>query len=69
MSFVVDGPNPRGRPRLRWSDVVQKDMKIKDINITLADDREKWRNAIKPQTTQQMRLQPATSGRRSINDQ
>ena len=50
MSFNVDGPTSRGRPKLRWKDVVNADLRKKHLNISLACDRSKWRNAIRPVT-------------------
>ena len=46
----VDGPTPRGRPKLGWKDVVAADLRKKQLNIALANDRSKWRNAIRPVT-------------------
>ena len=63
MSFNVDGPTSRGRPKLRWKDVVNADLRKKHLNISLACDRSKWRNAIRP-VTQQIALQPTMSGTR-----
>ncbi len=34
----VGGPRKIGRPKLRWSDVIRKDMKIEE-----AQDRRTWR--------------------------
>ena len=48
MSFIVDGPTPRGRPRLRWSDVINKDLKIFKLKPEMANDRMKWKKAITP---------------------
>ena len=36
MNFDVDGPTPRGRPKLRWKDVVNADLRKKQLNIALA---------------------------------
>ena len=47
MSFNVDRPTSQGRPKLRWKDVVT-DPRKKHLNISLASDRSKWRNAIRP---------------------
>ena len=68
MNFDVDGPTPWGRPKLRWKDVVNADLCKKQVNIALASDRSKWRNAIRP-VTQQNALQPTMSGKRRGNDQ
>ena len=51
MSLDIDGPTPCGRPRLRWSDVINKDLKKRGINIELACNTPKWRHAIRPQMT------------------
>ena len=63
MSFSVDGPTSRGRPKLRWKDLVSADLRNKHLNISLASDRSKWRNAIRP-VTQQIAFKPAMSGTR-----
>ena len=68
MNFNVDGPTPWGRPKLRWKDVVNADLLKKQLNIVLASDRSKWRNAIRP-VTQQNVLQPTMSGKWRGNDQ
>ena len=39
----VEGVRPRGRPKLRWKDTVEKDMKEMGIGISLAKYREKWK--------------------------
>ena len=38
MSFNVDGPTYRGRPKLNWEDVVNTDLHKKHQNISLASD-------------------------------
>ena len=68
MNFNVDGPTPGGRPKLRWNDVVNTDLRKKQLNIALASDISKWRNAIRP-VTQQNALQPTMSGKWRGNDQ
>ena len=50
MSFNVDGPTSPGRPNLMSKDVVKADLCKKHLNITLASDRSKWRNDIRPLT-------------------
>ena len=50
MSFNVDRATSRGRPKLRWKDVINADLSKKHLNISLASDRSKWRNAIRPVT-------------------
>ena len=50
MSFNVDGPTYQGRPKLRWKDLVNADLRQKHLNISLVSDRSTWRNAIRPVT-------------------
>ena len=69
MNFPVEGPTPRGRPKLRWSDVIKVDLKKLGLTPTMANNRKRWRDTIKPRVTQQKELQPTTSGQRSGNDQ
>jgi len=70
MQLHVVGSTPRGRPKLRWSDVVKyDDLRKRGIRADTANNRNKWRDVIKPQLTQQMVLQPTLSRTRSGNDQ
>ena len=39
----IDGKRPRGRPRRRWMDVIQEDMKACRVTEHDTADREKWR--------------------------
>ena len=39
----VDGHRWMGRPKLRWSDAIQKYMKEKQVKIEEALDRRTWR--------------------------
>ena len=63
MTFNVDGSASRGRSKLRWKDVVNADLHKKYLNISLASDRSKWKNPIRP-VTQQIALQPTMGGTR-----
>ena len=38
MSFNVDGPTSRGRPKFRWKDVVKASIHKKHLNISLASE-------------------------------
>ena len=38
----VGGHRKIGRPKLRWSDVIRKDMKEKQVKIEEAQDRRTW---------------------------
>ena len=69
LSVEVDAPQPRGRPKQRWYDVVSKDMKVLGIGKTLAEDRVSWRRKIHPGQTQQSQLQPSRRGRRRLNEE
>ena len=39
MSFNLDEQTSRGRPKLRWNDVVNADLRKKQLNTSLANDR------------------------------
>ena len=67
-SFNVDGPTSRGRPKLRWKDAVNSDLLKKHLDISLPNDRSKWRNAIRP-VIQRIALQPTMSVIWRWNDQ
>lgn len=49
----VDGKRPRGKPKRRWMDVVQKDIKDNGLSLEDAQDRAKWRRST-------MKADPAT---------
>ena len=38
----VDGHRKMGRPKLRWSDVIRKDMQEKQVKIEAAQVRTTW---------------------------
>ena len=42
---------PRGKPRLRWSEIVERDMRKRRLIRADALDRVKWRNGIHERTT------------------
>lgn len=46
-SMKIDGKMKRGRPKTRWMDCVNKDMKAIDVGRQLASDRDKWSQVIK----------------------
>ena len=60
--YVVPGILPRGRPQLRWSDVITKDLKDLNIRKELADERVEWRRAIMPRKIQLQRVRPMRGG-------
>ena len=43
----VEGTRSRGRPRLRWLDVVKEDMAESGLKKKMAQDRSLWRNLSK----------------------
>ena len=45
LDFNVEGAYPRGRPKKRWMENINNDMKTLNINADLALDRDKWRKA------------------------
>ena len=45
-TMTVGGKRPRGRPKLRWMDRVQSDLRHHQLDPKLAQDREAWRNAV-----------------------
>lgn len=54
---------------LKWSDVVSADQSKKGFQITVASDRSKFRNVIKPRIKDTMNeLEPAACGKRNISD-
>ena len=62
MFITLPDDLPRGRPHLRWSHVITKDLKDINIQKELADDREQWRSAIKPVTMQKKTVRPIRCG-------
>jgi len=47
MYCEVEGPRPRGRPKRKWREVVEKDCQACKLNKEDAMDRSKWRKLIK----------------------
>ena len=45
-TMEVDGSGVRGRPRMRWKDVVDKDLKDRDMKKDEAQERIGWRRKI-----------------------
>ena len=45
-TMKVGGKRPRGRPKLRWMDRVQSDLKQHKLDPDLAHNREAWKKAI-----------------------
>ena len=47
MELVLDGTRPRGRPKLRWLDRINADLKEISAQIVDAQDRVRWKNKIR----------------------
>ena len=47
LSMTVTGTRPRGRPNMRWLDILKSDMRIYGINPEMATDRERWAVMVK----------------------
>ena len=60
--YVVPGILPRGRPQLRWSDVITTDFKGLNIRQELDDEGVEWRKVIMPRKIQLQRVRPTGSG-------
>ena len=50
-SMVVPGNAGKGRPRKRWRDVVEDDLKKGRLDRGLAKDRDRWRAQIMGKTS------------------
>lgn len=48
LEFDVPGKFLKGRPRKRWLENIQRDMKSKNLTDDVAQNRLAWRNAIQP---------------------
>ena len=61
----VNGAQPRGRPKKRWSDCIEADLKKLKLKKDLALKRGNLRAAIKPQCARDMgrTVQPSISGK------
>ena len=64
MSFEVEGKRGRGRPRMTWSQVVERDMRECGLKREDVKDRERWRRLLCRTAGQPLRKQ----GKRSYND-
>ena len=42
LQMAVDGKRNRGRPRLRWRDLVKEDMVRNQMTTEMAEDRKRW---------------------------
>ena len=57
MSFEVEGKRGRGRPRMTWSQVVERDMRECGLKREDATDRERWRRLLGRADSQPLRKQ------------
>ena len=46
MSIEVEGKRGRGRPRIKWSHVVERDMRECGLKMEDAKERERWRRLL-----------------------
>ena len=42
LQMTVDGKRNRGRPKLRWEDLVKEDMARNQMTTEMAEDRRHW---------------------------
>jgi len=47
MEYEVEGSRPRGRPKMTWREVVQKDCQARKLNREDAVDHSRWKKLIK----------------------
>ena len=47
LDMEVQGKRRRGRPKIRWKDCIQEDMREKRLRTNMAGDRGKWKLLIK----------------------
>ena len=47
MKMEVPGKRRRGRPRKRWKDTLNEDMREKDVQVNDTQDRCRWRRLIR----------------------
>ena len=47
MEMEVEGNRGRGRPKTRWKDCINGDMREKNIDIAMVNDRRTWKKLIK----------------------
>ena len=50
LQMAVDGKRNRGRPKLRWRDLVEEDMAINRMTTDMAEDRKHWHVIIRSGT-------------------
>ena len=53
--MAVSGNAGKGRPRKRWRDVVEDDLKKGHLDRSLAKDRDKWKAQIMGKTSRPVR--------------
>ena len=52
LQMAVDGKRNRGRPKLRWRDLVKEDMTRNQMTTEMAEDRKHWHVMIQAGTLQ-----------------
>ena len=54
LQMTVDGKRNRGRPKLRWRDLVKEDMVRNQMTTEMAEDRKHWHVIIRAGTLQSL---------------
>ena len=68
LNFEVNGSYPRGRPRKKWFDNIRSDLDKLRLSTSLAQDRSKYRSAIKPSRhAAEEEKEGQKKGKRTIN--
>ena len=57
LQMTVDGKRNRGRPKLRWRDLVKDDMARNQMTTEMAEDRRHWHVMIRADTLRSVGLQ------------
>ncbi|KAI8516233.1 hypothetical protein Bbelb_048140 [Branchiostoma belcheri] len=68
MTMPVEGQNPRGRPKKRWSDSIREEIKTLKLQKANPLDRGSWRAAIRPkgQPTTSNPCMTGNNGRKAV---
>ena len=69
LQYEIDAKYPRGRPKQRWSDVIENDLKYLKIDENMVNDRTAWKKIIKPPYERMNLLQPSSRRNRRINEE
>ena len=47
VEMKMEGKRPGGRPKLRWNDIVRRDLKVWNIREEWVTDRERWKDTVR----------------------